>query len=829
MSRLPAIFKIRRRFFSSSANSSSFFATTPIYYATNAPHIGHLHSSILTDAAVRCSHLRSKKTKKGDDNGDDVISSTFLSTGTDEHGQKVAAAAVSLFQKEALLPSTTPLNQESKNVLNPEIMRREALSFCDKVSDKYRDMNNSFSINAGQFVRTTSWRHACVVGWLWRRLERSGAIYVGEHEGWYCQSDEAFLTDSQVVTRKDYLEQQKTRLDGEKASGEGGGGGVENNLSPMFTSKTFASDKEREQWLAEKVSSESGHTVERLKETNFMFRLTSFKSFLQELHSTPVQSASTGSQATYSFVEPQVRAEEMLSFIKSSEAEGDSFRGTYQGLRDFSVSRRRDRVPWGLPVPPFSSLQSSSTTSTRGALEKEPHNVYVWLDALASYLTASAANAEWAKAVDAKESIASRKSASTLSLPIISVQEQEKLMESLPLDADWRTLFPAWPADLHVLGKDILKFHSLYWPAFLHGAGLPPPKRIVAHGHWTVSGSKMSKSIGNVVAPHSLLLENGGGYKSDAVRYFLLREGRLHLDGDFNPQLLQQRCSKECADTFGNLASRILNKLFMPFGVATLFPGIKLGLPQELLKSVMNDDTLKKVHGEFYSTNLPSFSQEISLSNQQIELLSQGVVLKDALEEGYLSAEPGPALEKLINFLQLANKTYSDSAPWKVKPEKEDIERWANEKDPTKVILSDRNLQLAGTLYTILEALRVSAILLQPTMPVCAPQLLNALGIESRNSITEKEDENKDLLDLTSWESAHPCLSRPHHFLPTSVLQSKNAATLVLFPKPPREEDVSLNKDSLVKGTETVPKSRKAKKAEAKLMRGTTSSVTTVT
>jgi hypothetical protein len=114
-------------------------------------------------------------------------------------------------------------------------------------------------------------------------------------------------------------------------------------------------------------------------------------------------------------------------------------------------------------------------------------------------------------------------------------------------------------------------------------------------------------------------------------------------------------------------------------------------------------------------------------------------------------------------------------------------------------------------------------------MPVCAPQLLNALRIESRNSFSEKEDGNKDLLDLTSWESAHPCLSRPHHFLPTSVLQSKNAATLVLFPKPPREEDVSLNKDSLVKGTETVPKSRKAKKAEAKLMKDTTSSVTTVT
>jgi methionyl-tRNA synthetase len=84
-------------------------------------------------------------------------------------------------------------------------MRKEALHFCDNVSDKYKSMNTSFSINANQFIRTTSWRHICVVGWLWRRLERNGSIYIGEHEGWYCQSDEAFLTDIQVVTRREYL------------------------------------------------------------------------------------------------------------------------------------------------------------------------------------------------------------------------------------------------------------------------------------------------------------------------------------------------------------------------------------------------------------------------------------------------------------------------------------------------------------------------------------------------------------------------------------------------------------------------------------------------
>ena len=824
MSRLHLFLKTLRKFSSSSdslaSSSSSYFATTPIYYATNAPHIGHLHSSILADAAVRCARLL-LKTKNGEGNN------TILSTGTDEHGQKVAAAATStstLFQKGAL----SPLNQELKSVVNPGMMRKEALSFCDNVSDKYRTMNDSFSIEARQFVRTTSWRHACVVGWLWRRLEKSGAIYVGEHEGWYCQSDEAFLTDTQVVMRREYLILQKNRQQSEAKSGEGGS---TENASASPAEKIFASEKERELWLEEKVSSESGHPVERLKETNFMFRLTSFTEFLQELHSTPVQS-SVGSRASCSFVEPKVRADEMLALINNSEGittttiSDGGMKGINQGLRDFSVSRRRDRVPWGLPVPPLpvlsestisSSSSSPSLSTSRGDLANEPHNVYVWLDALASYLTASAADAEWAKAVDAKESIAARggdPSNSSFSSPSISITEQEALMQSLPLDADWRTLFPAWPVDLHVLGKDILKFHSLYWPAFLKGAGLPPPKRIVAHGHWTVSGSKMSKSIGNVVAPQSLLLENGGGFKSDAVRYFLLREGRLHLDGDFNPQLLQQRCSKECADTFGNLATRILNKLFMPFGVATLYPGIKLGLPSELLKSLHSDTEEGRAKG-IVAYDSAVFSQEISLTNQQIELLSQGVGLKESLEEGYLSAEPGPALEKLIGFLQLANKTYSDSAPWKVKPEKEDLERWSREEDPTKVmILSDRNLRLAGTLYTILEALRLSAILLQPTMPVCAPQLLNALGVDSNSNSTAKEEAH---LDLTSWESARPGVSLPQNFNPVTVLKSKNAASLVLFPKPPREEE-----DTPIKATESEAKSLKAKKEEAKKRKAAT-------
>lgn len=120
-----------------------------------------------------------------------------------------------------------------------------------------------------------------------------------------------------------------------------------------------------------------------------------------------------------------------------------------------------------------------------------------------------------------------------------------------------------WPADYHVVGKDIIKFHAIYWPAFLMAADLPLPKKVVAHAHWTVDSVKMSKSLGNVVDPQ-LMLDT---YGADFVRYFLLREGVLHDDGDFNAALLEDRVNSELADTLGNLASRSTGKSVLAGGV----------------------------------------------------------------------------------------------------------------------------------------------------------------------------------------------------------------------------------------------------------------------
>ena len=163
------------------------------------------------------------------------------------------------------------------------------------------------------------------------------------------------------------------------------------------------------------------------------------------------------------------------------------------GLQDLSISRTS--FSWGVKVP-----------------DHPAHVMYVWLDALTNYITA------------------------------------------LDYPADLPEL---WPADLHVVGKDILRFHAIYWPAFLMAADLPPPRRVFAHGWWINEGQKISKSLGNVIDPVALV----GEFGLDPLRYFLLREVPFGQDGDFSKRALTQRLNSELADALGNLANRTLSLL----------------------------------------------------------------------------------------------------------------------------------------------------------------------------------------------------------------------------------------------------------------------------
>ena len=181
-------------------------------------------------------------------------------------------------------------------------------------------------------------------------------------------------------------------------------------------------------------------------------------------------------------------------FIGPESRRNEVVRFVEGGLDDLSVSRTSFR--WGVPVP-----------------DDSEHVIYVWVDALTNYLTSA----------------------------------------GFP-DENSETYNRFWPADVHVVGKDIVRFHAVYWPAMLLAAGLQPPHRVFAHGWWTVEGQKMSKSIGNVVDPFALVEQ----YGLDQIRYFLLREVPFGNDGDYSKAAMIQRVDADLANDYGNLVQRVL-------------------------------------------------------------------------------------------------------------------------------------------------------------------------------------------------------------------------------------------------------------------------------
>ena len=185
------------------------------------------------------------------------------------------------------------------------------------------------------------------------------------------------------------------------------------------------------------------------------------------------------------------------SFLAPESRKNEVISFVKSGLRDLSVSRTSFK--WGVPVP-----------------DDPAHIMYVWLDALTNYITA-------------------------VGFPDENAPAYKKF----------------WPADLHMVGKDILRFHAIYWPAFLMGAGLQPPRRVFAHGWWTNEGQKMSKSLGNALEPHAMIAR----YGLDQVRYFLLREIPFGNDGDFSHRSMVHRMNGDLANDFGNLAQRVLSMI----------------------------------------------------------------------------------------------------------------------------------------------------------------------------------------------------------------------------------------------------------------------------
>lgn len=277
-----------------------------------------------------------------------------------------------------------------------------------------------------------------------------------------------------------------------------------------------------------------------------------------------------------------------------------------QGLQDLSISRTT--FDWGVPVP-----------------GDPKHVMYVWVDALTNYLTG-------------------------VGYP----------------DAEAQAFRKFWPADVHIIGKDISRFHAIFWPAFLMSAGLKLPKRVMIHGFLTNNGVKMSKSLGNVVAPKDFVEQ----YGLDQVRFFFLREVPFGADGSYNHEAIIGRMNADLANNFGNLAQRSLSM------VAKNCEG-KVPVPAE-------------------------FSAEDSA------LLAQAGGLLDVARAAFEKQEFSRALEAIWTVLGDTNAYFAEQAPWVLR--KSDVER------------------MNTVLYVTLEVVRIVAILAQPVMPASAAKLLEALG-----------------------------------------------------------------------------------------------------
>jgi methionyl-tRNA synthetase len=355
----------------------NYYVTTSIPYVNGEPHLGHAMEFVMADVLAR--YARQQK--------NDVI----FSTGTDEHGGKIAEKAA------------------EKGI--------EPKQLADEMSQKFRDLAEALDVSADRFIRTTDDAHEQRAQLIWKALKDD--IYKGKYVGWYCTGDEEFFTETVVKEN--------------------------HGICP-----------------------DHNRPYEKIEEENYFFRLSKYSEEIKKA----IESG--GFQ-----IIPKTRRNEILSVIS-------------EGLEDISISRPKDKIGWGIPVP------------------GDPHQVmYVWFEALLNYIT------------------------------VLGYPEHE----------DFKKF---WPANVQVVGKGIIRFHAAIWPGILLGLGLPLAKTLYVHGYVTIGDKKMSKSLGNVVAPSEIINK----YGADAFRYYFLRHIPSYDDGDFSWEKFEAAYNNELANELGNAVQR---------------------------------------------------------------------------------------------------------------------------------------------------------------------------------------------------------------------------------------------------------------------------------
>jgi methionyl-tRNA synthetase len=422
-----------------------------------------------------------------------------------------------------------------------------------------------------------------------------------------------------------------------------------------------------------------GRPTETVSEENYFFKLSAFERRLLEYYDEHPE-----------FIRPETRRNEVIAFVKS-------------GLRDLSVSRTS--FNWGVPVPGDAK-----------------HVIYVWLDALANYITALG----WGSSDPSK---------------------YEKF----------------WPADLHFVGKEIIRFHCVYWPAFLLGAGLPLPESVHAHGWLLFEESKMSKSRGNIVRAETIL-EAFGALKpdlpkseqdlfgADALRYFLLREIVFGQDGSFSFDALVQRYNSDLANGYGNLVSRTLSMIGRYFDGIVPYPGASGSVAQSHSFAV---DVPRAIASFGTSFDALDFSRALESAWALV-----------AAVDGYLTA----------------------NAPWK------QLEGTSDEQ---------QQALRADILYTAAEAIRIITALVYPVIPSAAANVWAQLGLGDIHQADLKNLHWRGLKPGTKLGELSPLFPRADKETITRMneLEQKNTAPVAATetpataaPAPPAKPEPHISK-----------------------------------
>jgi len=411
---------------------------------------------------------------------------------------------------------------------------------CDEMVVRFQALWKKLNIANDDFIRTTEERHKTTVQEILISLYKKGDIYKTSYEGWYCVPDERFWTEKDLI---------------------------------------------------EGHCPECGRAVQKIKESNYFFRMSNYQQWLISYIDEHKD-----------FILPITRRNEILGFLR-------------QPLEDLCISRPRNRLSWGIPIP----FDSDYVT-------------YVWFDALINYVSAPG-----------------------------YLKDNDRFL-------------PFWNNVTHLIGKDILTTHSVYWPTMLKAMGLEPPRTVFAHGWWTIEGQKMSKSLRNVVEPITLIDK----YGVDAIRFFLLREGTFGLDSDFSHRALVHRINSNLANDLGNLLNRSLAMTIKYFNGSIPKPSTTEGIDERLQEKAIQ--VVKKV-----DTHI------------------RGIAFHKALDS-------------IWELVGMTNKYIDETSPWSLAKD------------------TNKQRRLATVVYSITESLRYIAILLSPFIPSSSDKMWEALGIKEKLS-----------------------------------------------------------------------------------------------